>query len=246
MPNSSRLFILLVSIASLAIVLAACTTDSDDDEVVASDDSVAEAAEDVTDTDDQGVEEEADDAVEEEAESEGAGPEFPLDIETLQVETPRGTLQATELPNTFVGAVTDDLFIGISIPPEGSQYAEGSEIIVYVCNSQDVAAFLYGDLSSGEAVSDDGDIHAFLDIGDDEITGSVEVNGADAGSFTATPSDDESGVFYALVDGYIDDVSWQLVRVGPPHYTGGWIILNAQMQQGYWWDRDPDDDGSRW
>jgi hypothetical protein len=241
MHNPSRLFILLVSIASLAIVLAACTTDSDDDVAEAADDTVAEATDDAV-----AEEEDADDAIEEEAESEGSGPEFPLDIETLQVETPRGTLQAAELPNTFVGAVTDDLFVGISIPPEGSQYAEGSEIIVYVCNSQDIAAFLYGDLSSGEAVSDDGDVRATVEIGDDEITGSVEVNGEDAGSFTATPTDEESGVFYALVDGYLDDVSWQLVRVGPPHYTGGWIILNAQMQQGYWWDRDPDDDSNRW
>lgn len=169
--------------------------------------------------------------------SAGDGPAVWLDIETLQAETPQGIVTATEVPNAFVGAVTDDLYVGIVITEEGTQYDQ-YEFIAYLCDSTEIAKFMFGNLSDGETMIGANRMDLAFEVGDDEITGSVWRDGEELGSFTAVPSDDESGLFYALADSpIVEPASFgnHPQRVGPPGYVGGWIILNATMQQGFWW-----------
>jgi hypothetical protein len=155
-----------------------------------------------------------------------------LDIETLQAETPQGTVTAQEIENAFVGDVTDELFIGIALMDEGSGFYDDGEVLAYLCDSADVKTWLSGELSGDTTVLESGDIRVEFEMADDGITGTVSVDGADLESFTADPAGEDSGLFFARAAGEDEATA----------YIGGWIVLSANLQRGWWGAYDEEEE----
>jgi hypothetical protein len=281
-----RSFVLMVFIASLALVLAACDTASSDDEVVeAADDSAVEAVDDTSDdgaedevvtesddtsteatddtdvdaTDDEAIDDAVDDsdavATEEPATEESDDSstqaeddtteeaalddeefeavlaalgfesaeeaEAPsLDTETLTAETPEMTLQATAYDNTYVGDITEELLIAVSLDSMYADQAEG--ISAYVCDGDEVGFYVTGE------IDDDGtatiqlaeNAQLVFTINGETISGSVTMNEEELGSFEATEATGDAGFYVAeeTVEG--TDVAAR------------WIVLDDGRQAG--------------
>ncbi len=236
-----RRFVHVAGIGSLATIsglLAACTTQraDDDDEPEAAIDDAAEV--DDPDDDDEPVDEPDDDedevAAGNEADDVAEADDDPfaevrenfepfdaqeLDLETLEVEFPNGPTTAEPWDNTWVGQVTDDLFIGIRIT---DAYGDAPrEVTAYLCDN-DFWAVLDGELvDDAAALSDeDKDTDVNLELIDDEITGSVTLAGQSTMDFSAEPASGDAGVYVAATE--IDEVE----------VTGRWIVLEDGQQRG--------------
>jgi hypothetical protein len=220
---------------------------SDDEEVEATDDSVTEAADDAgaEASDDEAVEdadvtsdatamdlEEVEellatagfalcpaDRSEPDPAHEGAIATIPdLDLVSMEADALDRTFEAEAYANTYVGEVTDDLFIGISLDSMYADQANG--ISVYTCDSDDISIYLTGEIEDGSSTLSDDSVEIDLTVADDEITGTVTVGSEDPQSFTATRPTDEGGLYHAMrIEGDVEI----LVR---------WIVLDDGRQRG--------------
>jgi hypothetical protein len=230
-----RRFVKVAGIGSLATIsglLASCNAQrADDDEPEAATDDVAEADEPddddepVDDEDEVAAEDEADDVAEVDDEFAEVRENFEpfdaqeLDLETLEVEFPNGPTTAEPWDNTWVGQVSDDLFIGIRI---ADAYGDAPrEVTAYLCDN-DFWAVLDGELvDDAAALSDEDDeTEVNLELIDDEITGSVSLAGQSPMDFSAEPASGDAGVYVAATE--IDEVE----------VTGRWIVLEDGQQRG--------------
>jgi hypothetical protein len=137
-----------------------------------------------------------------------------LDLASLEALSLDRTFVAEAYDNTYVGEVTDDLLIGISLDSRYPDQAEG--VSVYLCDSEDVSVYLWGDIENGGATLSEDDVQVELTVSDDEITGTVALNGEDEQSFTATEAAGDSGMYVATdAAGEIDiEVRWVVASDG--------------------------------
>lgn len=140
-----------------------------------------------------------------------------LNLQTLTAETPDETLEAQAWANTWVGEVTDDLFIGIRIQnPEGDR---PREVTAYLCDD-DFWKILEGEMDEDQAaLSDDGTEVEFTLV-EDEISGTVSLSADEPIQFSAHPASDDAGVYIAGTE--IEDVE----------VTARWIVQEDGRQRG--------------
>jgi hypothetical protein len=142
-----------------------------------------------------------------------------LDVERSSVEIQSETYDVWAYQNTWVGAVTDDLFIAFSIE-EG--YSDGSgEVAAYACDSDDASVYLTGELVDGEANLDDCVDKIELSIVDGEIVGTLTLENEEPQSFVAVPSTGDAGLYRA-----------ETIARGEIEFTPRWIVLDDGRQRG--------------
>lgn len=164
-----------------------------------------------------------------------ASPGPQLDLDTLQAEDDLlGSLQAERLPDSYVGAVDEELFIGISLGQpdgDGSRSAEA-----YLCNGDDIGLWLQGELSDGAgtlgSVDDGATVQAVFDEDDGAVSGRADVVGHEAGFFTATSASGTAGLFRSVGADPGIDTNTDL-PVDPATLTSaGWVVLDDGEQRG--------------
>jgi hypothetical protein len=123
------------------------------------------------------------------------------------------------IADSYVADVDGELFVGVMVaphPPDGTV----KDIVVYLCDSESVSTWLYGQTDGGSIVLEADGARVELELGLDVVTGNVELAGGDAQAFTAVAAEGDAGLYRAeeqTVDGL---------------YVGGWIILNTLEQRG--------------
>jgi hypothetical protein len=231
-----RSFVLGAGAVLTTSLLAGCTTATTDDDAdaddidqsaAASDEPVDDQEADDPGDDDQepGPGDESDDA--DATESPEDSFELPddfepfdtpeIDLETLSAELPDETMDVEPWANTWVGEVTEDLFIGIRI---ADSYGDSPrEVSVYMCDGEDFA-MADGELVEGEASLSGEDVEVEFTLVDDEITGTVTLEGAEQVDFSAYPATDDAGVYVGVSE------RDELVM------TGRWVVLPDGRQRG--------------
>lgn len=136
-----------------------------------------------------------------------------LDLASLEAAAPTGTFAAESYENAYVGEVSEDLLIGVSLDPNGT--GDQGAVAVYLCDSDAVSAYLWGEFDDGAAALSDDDVEVELEVAAEAITGTVTVAGVKA-PFTARPATAGSGMFVATDSaGEIDlEVRWVAVDDG--------------------------------
>lgn len=227
-----RYTVALTGVGSMGSLIAACAETDDGEE--ATDEPVDEPVDDgeseSLETDDDEVAAEPEDTEDDEVSTimvNGEEVEVPddfepfetpeLDLATLEVEIPDGTMEAQSWDNTWVGEVTDDLFIGIRVAEEYGD--EPREVTVYLCDDV-VSIILDGELEDDEATLSGDDAEVSLELVDNEITGTVTLTDGEPASFTAEPATDDAGVYVAQMD------------VEDGEIIGRWIVLEDGQQRG--------------
>lgn len=202
---------------SFASVAAACSDSVEDD-----DETDAAEPEDQADDADTSSDDPPEDSVDELIAALPDGFEPPelaeLDLETQEAVIASEAVQAEPYENTYVGEVTDDLFIAVSL---GGRYPQDSdEITVYLCDNV-LSVYLSGDLDQNdEAILTDDEAEVEIAITDDEITGTVTLSGEDPMSFTAVEASGDAGLYAAELD--VDGVE----------IIPRWIVLSDGRQRG--------------
>ncbi len=226
----------LSATASTTSLLAACATRQDDDAPAAEpeadtddDDSAAEPTEDdaAAERDDEAdeIETQPGDDFDVEQLIDDWLEEFELfelpelDLDSLEVEIQGETYDVWAYENTWVGEVTEDLFIAFSIE-EG--YSQGSgEISAYACDSGDTSVYLTGELVDGEADLDDCVDKIQLSLDDGEITGTLTLQGEEPHSFVAIPADGNAGLYRT-----------ETIEMGEIGITTRWVVLEDGRKRG--------------
>lgn len=217
-----RKFCLGLGFITTGWLVPGCTsTDRDAAEATDSDEDVAAASDDVdTQPDDDAADEvTADDTVQLPDDFEPF--ETPqLDVETLQAEFPDGPVNAEAYRNTWVGEVTDEIYIGISLDSQYTGREQG--VAVYLCDNEDIGIYLTGELDSDdEAHLTDEDANVELALVDEEFTGTIRLPDHDPVSFTAEEASDSAGLYIAEHE--TDEVEM----------TGRWVVLPDGNQRGF-------------
>jgi hypothetical protein len=155
------------------------------------------------------------------ADDNGAGGAPELDLASLEAEIDAGTLQAQPVPNSFVGAVTDDLFVAVALDDSGGG---GQVATVYVCDGAGVSTWLRGAVAADEPTRlggfEDGASVEFVVAGDAVHGHVVTAQHGGPQYFEAVPASGEAGLYRAEDTLEGDD------------YVGGWIVLDDGRQQG--------------
>jgi hypothetical protein len=142
-----------------------------------------------------------------------------LDLDRSEVEIQGETYDVWAYQNTWVGEVTDDLFIAFSID-EG--YSEGSgEISAYACDSGDASVYLTGELQDGEADLDDCVDKIELALVDEEITGTLTLEGQEPLSFVAIPAEGDAGLYRT-----------ETIEMGELEIVTRWVVLEDGRRRG--------------
>jgi hypothetical protein len=194
--------------SALSAVLAACGDDTDDDASVRDDDV------------------DLDQYVEEWLEEYD-----PIDIGELDVENQQAILDGEThdvwaYENTWVGEVTDDVFVAISIA-DGD--VEGSdEVAAYACGDDDVSVYLTGELVNGEADLDDCIDKIQFAVVDDQITGTLTLEGGEPQRFVAERATGNAGLYRA-----------ETLERGAIGMTARWVVLADGRQRGGFKCRNP-------
>lgn len=230
----------LAGSAALGTSLAACVSERDDADSPAAepdDDDVTPEPEDGDDTAEvaSASDADADDEPSElsRAEAEEAYEEYveewleeyemfelpELDISASEIEIQGETYDVWSYQNTWVGEVTDDLFIAFSID---ESYAGGSgEIAAYACDSGDTSVYLEGELQDGEADLDDCVDKIELSVDGDEITGTLTLEDQEPLDFVAFPAEGDAGLYRA-----------ETIEMGDIEVTTRWVVLEDGRQRG--------------
>ena len=153
-----------------------------------------------------------------------------IDVQTLEVVNEHGTTIGERVPNAFVGEVTEELLVGVATPDESGERFNAGDIIVYLCDSETVAAWFSTRFTGNEMTIDFGEIAVELVISDDEVTGTATIADSGPMPFTARRASENSGLFTA--QGTFDGTT----------YRGGWIVLEDGRQAGWynslWYSRN--------
>jgi hypothetical protein len=195
--------------ATMSGLLAACETDDDEPDV--------DPVDDTADTAEVGADADDDFTVPHEGFEPFDAPE--LDLDTLQAEIPGETLQAERYDHAYVGEVTSDLFIGVSLAG-GYAMQSQQDVTAYLCDGDEISIYLTGTLNAQEAtlVSDEADVE--FSVANGEIAGTVTMAGEDPVTFTAAEATDDAGMYVAGTE--IEEVE----------VTSRWIVLPDGRQRG--------------
>ncbi|MFP9193044.1 twin-arginine translocation signal domain-containing protein [Natrialbaceae archaeon A-CW1-1] len=141
-----------------------------------------------------------------------------LNLETLEAEIPGGTLQAEPLENTYVGEVTDDLFVGVSFTDDDTGQPE--EIAAYLCDGNDIAIWLVGEYEVGGVTLADEEDEVKLAMVDGEFLGAASLADEEGVPFLAAEATGDAGLYQAETE--VDEVE----------VTARWIVLSDGRQRG--------------
>ena len=123
-----------------------------------------------------------------------------LDVDTLTA-TVAGTSVAVEraLGETYVGAVTDDLLIAVSFPDVSSD-GPAQAATVYLCDSAEIAEWLRGDVGSEPTTLHGDTLAVELSRGDSTVEGQVTFDDGSALPFSAELAEGDAGLYTAELD----------------------------------------------
>ena len=142
-----------------------------------------------------------------------------LDLETREAQLGDQIVTAEPWDNTWVGEVTDAWFIGIMVAD--AYGSDPREVTVYLCDNER-GIVLNGELPADEdttTLSND-EAEVELTLIDDEITGTVSINGQDPEPFDADAATDDAGVYVATTE--VEEVE----------VAARWIVLADGRQRG--------------
>jgi hypothetical protein len=122
------------------------------------------------------------------------------------------------MADSFVGAVDEDLFIGVMVAPHPPEQVQ-KDIVVYLCDGAEVSTWLFGKTTSDSVVLENGDTRIELSLGTESLSGNITHAGTTQ-AFTANLATDGAGLYRAEETLETQD------------YVGGWIILNSFEQRG--------------
>ncbi len=141
-----------------------------------------------------------------------------LNLETLEAEIPSGTLQAEPLENTYVGEVTDELFVGISFTEDDT--GQPDEIAAYLCDGNEIAIWLVGEYEVGGVTLAGEEDEVKLAMVDDEFLGAASLADEESVPFLAAEATGDGGLYQAVAE--VDEVE----------VTARWIVLSDGRQRG--------------
>jgi hypothetical protein len=142
-----------------------------------------------------------------------------LDLASSEVEIQGQTYDVWAYQNTWVGEVTDDLFIAFSIE-EG--YSEGAgEISAYACDNGEASVYLTGELQDGEADLDDCVDKIVLSLDGDEITGTLTLEDQEPLTFVAIPAEGDAGLYRT-----------ETIEMGELEVVTRWVVLEDGRRRG--------------
>ena len=141
-----------------------------------------------------------------------------LNLETLEAEIPSGTLQAEPLENTYVGEVTDELFVGISFTEDDT--GQPDEIAAYLCDGNEIAIWLVGEYEVGCVTLVGEEDEVKLAMVDDEFLGAASLADEESVPFLAAEATGDGGLYQAVAE--VDEVE----------VTARWIVLSDGRQRG--------------
>jgi hypothetical protein len=142
-----------------------------------------------------------------------------LDSERPQAETPLGILYPEQLPDAFVGAVNEQLFIAVTIA-EFDQSGDKRHFRVYLCDSDQVSVWVNGEMAGDKVTLTDENTRVEVEFTEDHVTGTVVLPGNQPQPFTATPASGKAGL-YRVEETF-----------GETRVDGAWIVLNDGDQRG--------------
>lgn len=143
-----------------------------------------------------------------------------LDLDTLQASAEPGDFQAQPIANARVGEVTESLFVAVVVP---DVVEAGQEVRVYLCDGENFAQWLSGELNAaGEArLGEQIGAQVNLRIEDNgDVFGVAQVPGEIPQAFRATAATGDAGLYRAEED--FNGVT----------HVGGWIVLQDGRQRG--------------
>jgi hypothetical protein len=143
-----------------------------------------------------------------------------LDLDTLQASAEPGDFQAEPVANALVGEVTEELFVAVVVP---DVVEEGQEVRVYLCDGENFAQWISGELdAAGEARLGErigAQVHLRIEE-NGEVFGVAQVPGEGPQPFRATAATGDAGLYRA-----------EETFNGVTH-VGGWIVLPDGRQRG--------------
>jgi hypothetical protein len=89
---------------------------------------------------------------------------------------------------TYAGAISDDLFIGIALATDPDEEVQQQAVMVYLCDGNELSVWLADEFTGQEVILARGDISVTLTITENEISGTVSMNGVLSQSLTAARS----------------------------------------------------------
>lgn len=105
-----------------------------------------------------------------------AAPVPQLDLATLEAQAPEMTVQAKRVANAFVGEVNGEVFI--AVVPDELPAGDSSEVMVYLCDDEGLAAVMTGSLADdGTATLCEGGAVVELTVDENQIAGTATLDG---------------------------------------------------------------------
>ena len=120
----------------------------------------------------------------------------------------------------FVGAIDENLFIGIAVSPQAVQNEEPRTLAVYLCDGQTVSQWIIEEITGQEATLTVGDTSVDVIISDNSVSGTVALRDGESQPFTAGLVTGEAGLYRA---------EWNLAGID---YQIDWIVLADGRQRG--------------
>lgn len=120
----------------------------------------------------------------------------------------------------FVGAIDENLFIGIAVSPQDAQSEEPRALAVYLCDGQTVSQWLSAEITGQEATLVAGDTSVDVTIDDSSVSGMVALGDGEPRPFTADLASGNAGLYRA---------EWNLAGAG---YQIDWVVLADGRQRG--------------
>jgi hypothetical protein len=123
------------------------------------------------------------------------------------------------LAEAYVGAVDDDLFIGVLVADHPAE-PDRKTLVAYLCDGADVSTWAFADATGDSAVVEQGGTSVEMSLAEAVVHGVLERPGASPQLFVAGVADDLAGLYRAVE------------TIGGRDYVGGWIVLNDGRQRG--------------
>ncbi len=127
--------------------------------------------------------------------------------------------QETEMEH-YVGAIDDNLFIGVAVSPEEAGSEGPRTVAVYLCDGETVSQWLREEVTGQEARLVAGDTSVDVTIADNSVSGSVTLADGASRPFTAVPATGDAGLYRA---------EWTLAGAD---YVVDWVVLADGRQRG--------------
>lgn len=120
----------------------------------------------------------------------------------------------------FVGAVDDELFVGIALSEAAAAADEPRTLVVYLCDGRSVSKWMVEEAAGEQATVAHGDTRVELAIAEAGISGTVALDGGEPQPFAAEPATGDAGLYRA---------EWSLAGAD---YMINWIVLADGSQRG--------------